>query len=401
MPSGRSKKAVMERRARALAAARLYIIAAVLLVVSLLVVWELVSGGGASALATRVFGARDLRPGAERLNEAVDASLVRLGVLNVSSETEEKDDGRRVWRAWEKTGLIPYGSGTFYCNAGIAEAARAAGGEIIRVKERGPDWRGAYTLDLRLGVKGVETHHVVLRESRTGPEDQVERGGAPRIALLIDDFGYSRSDVVESFLGLDFPISFSILPGTPYCESIARSASERGIDVLVHLPMEPSGYPETDPGDGALLLEQSHWEIRELTNAALGQVPGAVGVNNHMGSAFCRDRARMSTVIAAVESHGMFYVDSMTTPESKGFAEARKAGVATVRNNMFIDSPLDETGRLDVHSQMVALEEIARRRGFGLGIGHPHEETLRALMTEVPEMMDRGIEFVLVSKLVE
>jgi len=324
-----------------------------------------------------------------------------LGVLNVSSETEEKDDGRRVWRAWEKTGLIPYGSGTFYCNAGIAEAARAAGGEIIRVKERGPDWRGAYTLDLRLGVKGVETHHVVLRESRTGPEDQVERGGAPRIALLIDDFGYSRSDVVESFLGLDFPISFSILPGTPYCESIARSASERGIDVLVHLPMEPSGYPETDPGDGALLLEQSHWEIRELTNAALGQVPGAVGVNNHMGSAFCRDRARMSTVIAAVESHGMFYVDSMTTPESKGFAEARKAGVATVRNNMFIDSPLDETGRLDVHSQMVALEEIARRRGFGLGIGHPHEETLRALMTEVPEMMDRGIEFVLVSKLVE
>ncbi|MBD3348323.1 MAG: hypothetical protein GF400_03885 [Candidatus Eisenbacteria bacterium] len=401
MPRGRSKKSVIERRARALALTRLYLVAAALVVVALLIALELSQSGAWTSLRADLFGPRDLTESAEALNDAIDARLIRLGILDVSSASEEEEDETGAWVSWEKRGRIPHGLGIFYCNAGITEAVRSSGGHVIRVTESGPDWRGSLTLDMRLGVGGVETHHIILRESHEPPDRETGRDGGIRIAILIDDLGYNRGEVVEGLLSLDFPVSVSILPGTPYCEVLAREAREAGVEVLAHLPMEPADYPEVDPGEGALLLEHSHWENRERVDAALDQVPGAVGANNHMGSSFCRDRARMSTVAAAVSARGMFYVDSMTTPASEGYAAARNAGVPTVRNNMFIDSLLDEEGRVDVHSQLAALEEIARKRGFGVGIGHPHPETLEALRSEIPEMQARGIEFVLVSELAE
>jgi polysaccharide deacetylase 2 family uncharacterized protein YibQ len=200
---------------------------------------------------------------------------------------------------------------------------------------------------------------------------------------------------------MDAPIAISILPGTPHCRAIAEAARRAGKEVLLHAPMEPSGYPEVDPGDGALLLDHTHWEIRTLMNAAIDEIPEAIGVNNHMGSAFTRDRGRMRTVINVLRGRGLFFLDSMTTPESTGFSEAARAGIPALRNNMFIDSQLDELGTVDVAGQLAELEAIARKRGGAIGIAHPHEETLQSLKRLLPEMEERGIELVAISELAE
>lgn len=403
MPRGRSKKARAERRAHVLSLTRLYLIAAGLVVVVLLGAWELFSSGKAADLAARFFGPRDVSARAAGLNDAVDASLVSLGILGVKSESEEREDERRTWTWWDKSGTMPHGVGAFECNLTVTRAVRSAGGVIVRVRERGPDWRGVHTIDMRFGVGGDETHRIILRESDPSAEAGAPRvaGGTPVVAIVVDDFGYAHTEDVTAFFDLDIPLSISVLPGTPHGGTLAAEAVRAGKEVLLHLPMEPASYPETNPGDVALLLEHTHREIAALTNAALDEIPEAVGVNNHMGSAFTQDRGRMRTVIATVAARGMFYVDSMTTPQSKGFPEAERAGVPTVRNNMFLDSPLDEQGRIDVRSQLAQLEEIARRRGYGVGICHPHPETLRALRSEIARMTERGIEFVSVSELVQ
>ena len=67
---------------------------------------------------------------------------------------------------------------------------------------------------------------------------------------------------------------------------------------------------------------------------------------------------------------------------------------------MFIDSPLDELGRIDVEAQLGELVAIARRRGQAVGIGHPHPETLRVLRRALPELREAGVELVFVSELV-
>ncbi len=385
-----------------MALVRFWSIAAAVTVVVVLGIWELVASGKAGVLVARITGPGDLVLKAREMDGAIDAALVRLGITGVESESEEREDGKRRWLMWEKSGKIPYGVGTFECNLIITRAVRGAGGRIVRVRESDPDWRGLRRIDMRFGAGGVETHRVVLKESErpeNGSRPRAVEGAPPRIAIIIDDIGYANSNVARDLLALDVPLTVAVLPGTPHGPSLAREAAAAGRDVLLHLPMQPEGYPDTDPGDRALLLEQTHREIEARVTAALAEVPEAVGVNNHMGSAFTRDRGRMRTVMGVLKESGLFFVDSMTTPRSTGFSEAERAGIPSVRNNMFIDSRLDELGRLDVYSQLLGLEDIARRRGAAVGIGHPHPETLRVLKRAIPEMRERGFEFVLVSEL--
>ncbi len=400
MPSGMSMKARAERRARIMSMIRMCCIGLVLLVILFLAAWEFLSGGRASEILAGIRGPADLTERAAAVDSAVDAVLVGLGVADVRSSAEEESDGLHAWTHWEKSGEIPHGVGVFDCNATITRAVLEAGGSIVRVTESGPDWQGRLTLDMRFGVRDVETHHIVLKEATAQAAGRpVYEDGAPRIAIIIDDLGYSDGSAVRQFLRSDFPVTVSILPGTPYSDALADEAFRAGKEVLVHIPMEPESYPDTDPGDGALLLDQTYSQISSLTADAIDAVPHAVGANNHMGSAFTQDRGRMRAMMSVVSDKGFFYVDSMTTPLSKGFPEAERAGVRVARNNMFIDSPLDEQGRMDVRSQLSSLEEMARKRGYAVGIGHPHPETLRVLESEMPRMAERGVRFVLVSEL--
>ena len=401
MPKGKPRKKRADGAARAMALIRFWSLAVAAGIVALLGAWELVASGKAADILRGLRGPGEAAVAAREVDAAIDAALVNLGITEVDSEKEERESQGRVWMAWEKSGRIPYGVGTFECNLVITRAVREAGGRVIRARESDPDWRGLRTLRMRFGASGVETHRVVLKESERPETGAVRRadGAPPRVAIIIDDIGYADSAVVRGFLELDAPLSLSVLPGTPHGSSLARRAAEEGKEVLLHLPMEPEGYPDADPGEGALLLEHGHREIATRVTELLSEVPGVVGVNNHMGSAFTRDRGRMRVVMSVIKESGLFFVDSMTTPESRGFDEAERAEIPSVRNNMFIDSRLDELGRLDVYSQLRALEEIALRRGEAVGIGHPHPETLRVLRGAIPEMRERGFEFVFVSAL--
>jgi polysaccharide deacetylase 2 family uncharacterized protein YibQ len=399
MPKGRSRKT---HRSRTFQIIRLWLVAGALLIVILLAVWELVGEGGSLRFPRAFLGRRDLSPQAERVDEAVGATFVKLGILDVRSEGEEREDGPMRWLHWEKRGRIPYGLSPFETNLEITKAVRAAGGSVLRIREGEPDWRGLTTLDMRFGIGRFETHRIELKESpRTDDasrSDRWLRDGPPKIAIVIDDFGYG-GPAAAGFLEMDAPITISVLPGTPHAREIAEAARSAGKEVLLHVPMEPLGYPETDPGDGALLLEHTHREIRAILGAEIDGLPEAIGVNNHMGSAFTRDRARMRTVIAVLKERGLLFLDSMTTPQSTGFSEAERAAVPALRNSMFIDSPLDEQGTVDVAAQLAELESIARRRGGAIGIAHPYPETLRSLKRLLPEMAERGIELVPISEL--
>jgi polysaccharide deacetylase 2 family uncharacterized protein YibQ len=400
VPKGRSRK---KEGPRAFQLVKLWLIAGAVLVVILLALWELIAGGGSLRIPGALLGRRDVSAAAERIDDAVGAAFVKVGILDVESEGEEREEGRRRWLHWEKRGRIPYGLSPFEVNVEITAAVREAGGRVLKIREGEPDWRGLSAIDMRFGVGSLETHRIRLRESpRTEGAYHAGRwlrDGPPRIAIVIDDFGYADPSRAAEFLEMDEPIAVSILPGTPHSRAIAAAARAAGKEVLLHVPMEPLGYPEVDPGEGALLLDNTHWEIRTRLSAAIDEIPEAVGVNNHMGSAFTRDRGRMRTVMAVLTERHLFFLDSMTCPQSTGFSEAVRAGIPALRNNMFIDSQLDELGTVDVAGQLEELEEIARRRGGAVGIAHPHPETLRSLERLLPEMAARGIEFVTISEL--
>ncbi len=402
MPRGRSRKARNAARARTFSLIRIAAVTIAAALVLILGGLELISGGKLGSFATKLRGPRDLTGIVTELTRAIDGELVKLGVSGATSEREDREDGRYTWTHVEKNGRIPHDISIYECNLAITRAVRRAGGRVIRGADEGPDYRGLKTLVMWIGHGDIETHRLTLKESAGADERDglASATSTPRIAIVIDDFGYSGSETVMGMINLDFPITISVLPLCPHTTDIAHAAHRAGKEVIVHIPMEPRGYPEIDPGEGALMNDHTKEQLVRRIDAALDDVPHAEGANNHMGSAFTSQHIPMRVVMRKLKDAGLYFLDSMTTPESVGVSEARRAGVPTTRNRMFIDSPVDEQGRIDVESQLAELVAIARKRGEAVGLGHPHPETLRVLRKVLPELEREGIDLVFVSELV-
>ncbi len=215
----------------------------------------------------------------------------------------------------------------------------------------------------------------------------------PRVALIIDDFGYVAPAVVDSFLALDVPLTIAVLPYQQYSRLSAERGDSAGKEVILHLPME--GRAGSNPGPDALLDSLSESEVRVRTRRALDDVPHLVGANNHMGSVFTADSQRMRWMMEEIAARRLYFLDSRTGPRSTGDAIARTLGVRTARRDVFLDN---ERTPEAIARQWALVLERARAQGSAVAIGHVYPETLAALRELLPQ--SRGeVDFVLASTL--
>ncbi len=218
----------------------------------------------------------------------------------------------------------------------------------------------------------------------------------PRLSIIMDDLGRSLA-VAQQLIELDLSVTFSVLPGEPLATEVALLASRSGQEVMIHVPMEPQSYPETNPGSGALLLGQSDEEIRKRVISMIKAVPYASGANNHMGSRYTEYSDGMRTVLSIMREYGLFFIDSRTTAHSVVKREAVRVGVPTSVRDVFLDNVADvEAIRVEVRR----LIKRAKQNGTAVGICHPYPETIAALRLEKEQLQDASIELVFASSLV-
>nr|MDP9122772.1 divergent polysaccharide deacetylase family protein [Acidobacteriota bacterium] len=134
------------------------------------------------------------------------------------------------------------------------------------------------------------------------------------------------------------------------------------------------------------------------TLAALAAVPGAVGVNNHMGSGLSADETSMSTILGVLSVRHLFFLDSRTSVQSVGYRIATELGIPAAERQVFLD---DDQRPEAIHAQFQRLLDLSRTRGGAIAIGHPHAATLAALAEEVPRAKADGFHFVQVSQLLD
>ncbi len=292
---------------------------------------------------------------------------------------------------WEFTRLlvkVPGKSKALRVGKKILRRLHTLGSGVTASEEPG------YTHDLRYAVKGngLYTHSIVLRFSGAMTDGGK---GRPRVALIIDDLGYDPQLAV-AFMELDIPVSLSVLPSAPFTRRIVREAREHGSELMLHLPMEPKNYPAVNPGPGTLFVSMDDQELLRKLAEDLKQIPGAVGVNNHMGSLFTENHDKMVVVLRALRRSNLFFIDSRTTADSVGYDLARSMDIPTAKRTVFLDNDLDAAA---MEFQVRRLLNMARHRGWAIGIGHPHKATVGVLKNYLEKMND-GIEIVPVSELV-
>lgn len=241
----------------------------------------------------------------------------------------------------------------------------------------------------------IQTAAVAPIPVQPSPPPPVTQPALGRVAIVIDDFGRDL-ELARSFIRLPIPVTLSILPQQPHSREIAELAHRHQRQVMVHLPMEPRGYPKTDPGPGALLLAMSEAELVRTMNLDLDNSPYAVGVNNHMGSGFTEHADKMRIVIRELQRRRLFFLDSFTSARSIGLNLAEQAGVPARRRDIFLDH---EQSPQFLNRQLQQLLRQAKIQGSAVAIGHPHALTLSVLREHAELFAAERIEVVALSEL--
>lgn len=255
-------------------------------------------------------------------------------------------------------------------------------------------------------VKRPAKHHVKTPSARQRPAVKKEVPPAlpatvpqkhlARVSIVIDDMGQDTR-LLDEVISLKVPLSVAVLPYQRYSSDIARKAKSAGLDVLLHLPMQPR-EKIAGLGQGALTDGMTEEELTKTAVADLASVPGAVGVNNHMGSALTEEAAPMRVLMRLLNDKGLFFLDSRTSPASVAYKTARDGGVKAATRDVFLD---DSNAPEDIEKQFQRMVDIAHRRGQAVAIGHPRPATLAVLRERLPGLEKQGVELVKITELVK
>ncbi len=219
----------------------------------------------------------------------------------------------------------------------------------------------------------------------------------PKVAIVIDDMGQDLKKL-NQLIQLHAPITIAVIPNLRYSKETSDKANGKGLEVLLHLPMEPKDLKDNNPGKGALFTNMTPDEIRNEMERDFKSVPNAIGVNNHMGSKFTENEALMKTVLQVVKKKDMFFLDSRTSSNSVAGKVAREIGVRNADRNVFLDNTRDDKY---IKGQIAQLVATAKKRGKAIAIGHPYPETIKALKETVSKLNDSGVKVVKLSEIVD
>jgi len=346
-------------------------------------------------LRTKIFPPRikDYTAVSREIDEVVNQRLIELGVEEediLKKYQEEKKEGNIIWILYTKEVILPK---SVFFSTGKNMIERALNKIDAYIYDEKHD-RLKDTLTMVIGKKSVPMQVLIFTHVARPKQGK----GDYLLSIIIDDVGYSKKQLTR-YTDLDIPLTFAILPQQRFSRYLARQLHESGYETLLHLPLEPKGYPEMDPGKGCLFVKETYSGMKSIIDKNLKYTPYIVGVNNHMGSRFTADREKMRLLLTILKEKGLFFIDSYTTPNSCACDIGEELSMEILRSDMFLDNK-DEYGY--VKDRFRELKKLVLQKKRVIAIGHVQREaTPRVLKEYISIFKEAGIEFVPISKMLK
>ncbi len=204
----------------------------------------------------------------------------------------------------------------------------------------------------------------------------------PRVALVIDGLGLDQAATRQALHDLPAAIDVAWSAYTPfaYADALAKLARAQGRECLVSIPMEPSGYPNVDEGNHALLTgaaPAANWQNLLWALSGVQGCVGATGASDGMlGERFVQSAQAYGEMRAEIERRGLIYLD----PAQADVVIDRASNVAEPAAADAIDARLAD------------LTRAAAEHGSAVGIaGPPRPVMLERIAVWAHGLAARGI----------
>ncbi len=216
----------------------------------------------------------------------------------------------------------------------------------------------------------------------------------PMIAVVIDDMGISvkRTSDISS---LKAPLTSSFLTYANNLKQQIQNAVDAGHEIMIHVPMEAQTNKDVAPD--VLTTKMTVLEIKRNLQSMLAKFNDVKGANNHMGSKLTEDKERMIAVMEVLKEKNMFFLDSKTSAKSQAEIAAQEVGIFYDHRHVFIDNNNDKQYIL---GQLQKAENVARKHGYAIAIGHPKSMTYEALKEWIPSLEKKEILLKHLSKII-
>ena len=196
-----------------------------------------------------------------------------------------------------------------------------------------------------------------------------------KISIIIDDIGADIKKAIKIW-EINSNITLSIIPFLKDAKKISFYAELNSLPVMLHFPMEPENFHNDKLNRFYLLTSFSYEKFIKIENYVLKMIPYYEGINNHMGSKLTENETCMDWFFSQIKNKNIFFIDSRTTPKSVAGKIALKYNLLCGIRDVFLDNEKDVNAIL---IQLKKLVRIAEKDGYAIGIGHPFNETIKAL----------------------
>jgi hypothetical protein len=210
--------------------------------------------------------------------------------------------------------------------------------------------------------------------------------GKPKVALVVGGLGLNPASTKAAIERLPAEVTLSFVPYSEGLQGWIDLARANGHEVLLEIPMEPSDYPDNDPGPYTLMANAAPQDTVKRLEWLLSRATGYFGVTNYLGQKFVTSDPGMGAFLGALKARGVGFVDDGSARRRPGFG--RVSADAIVDDQLTADA---------IAGQLGGLEQTARVKGAALGSGFAYPVTVEVAARWAAGLSARGLQLAPVS----
>ena len=211
---------------------------------------------------------------------------------------------------------------------------------------------------------------------------------APKIIIILGGMGLNASLSAKAAKELPADITLAFAPYGENLQAQVDKARNLGHEVLLQLPLEPVGYPATNPGPKTLLADGPDASNQEALQWHMSRFTGYTGIIHYMGGRFLSSAPAIKPMLTELRKRGVLFVEDGSLPLSATDGVAKSLQMQVRRANAVIDLDSNPTS---ITAALNLLEEEAKTNGIAIGTGTGLESTISAVSEWAKSAPDRGV----------